>query len=73
MVQLRQLLKKVRLNQNIENVYSGLPIRGGERVRIKIKPNTEKNVPLEFDTPENIFTYQMYQDNFLMVQKKFSH
>ena len=24
--------------ENIENVYSGLPIRGGERVKIKIKP-----------------------------------
>ena len=33
-------------------VYSGLPIRGGERVRIKIKPNSKNNIALEFDTPE---------------------
>jgi len=36
----------------IETVYSGLPIRGGERVKIRIKNNTEKNIPIEFDTPE---------------------
>ena len=51
--------------ENIENVYSGLPIRGGERVKIKIKPNTEKNVALEFDTPEKYF----YVSN---VSKQFS-
>ena len=28
----------------LDTVYSGLPIRGGERVRIKIKPNSETNV-----------------------------
>ena len=51
--------------ENIENVYSGLPIRGGERVKIKIKPNSEKNVALEFDTPEKYF----YVSN---VSKQFS-
>ena len=51
--------------ENIENVYSGLPIRGGERVKIKIKPNTEKNAALEFDTPEKYF----YVSN---VSKQFS-
>ena len=51
--------------ENIENVYSGLPIRGGERVKIKIKPNTEKNIALEFDTPEKYF----YVSN---VSKQFS-
>ena len=51
--------------ENIENVYSGLPIRGGERVKIKIKPNTEKNVALEFNTPEKYF----YVSN---VSKQFS-
>ena len=39
----------------LDTVYSGLPIRGGERVRIKIKPNSETNVALEFDTPEKYF------------------
>ena len=51
--------------ETIENVYSGLPIRGGERVKIKIKANTEKNAALEFDTPEKYF----YVSN---VSKQFS-
>jgi len=48
-------VKKGESGETIENVYSGLPIRGGERVKIKIKPNSEKNVALEFDTPEKYF------------------
>ena len=51
--------------ETIENVYSGLPIRGGERVKIKIKATTEKNAALEFDTPEKYF----YVSN---VSKQFS-
>ena len=39
----------------LDTVYSGLPIRGGERVRIKIKPNSKNNIALEFDTPEKYF------------------
>ena len=58
-------VKKGESGENIENVYSGLPIRGGERVKIKIKPNTEKNAALEFDTPEKYF----YVSN---VSKQFS-
>ena len=58
-------VKKGESGETIENVYSGLPIRGGERVKIKIKPNTEKNVALEFDTPEKYF----YVSN---VSKQFS-
>ena len=58
-------VKKGESGETIENVYSGLPIRGGERVKIKIKPNTEKNAALEFDTPEKYF----YVSN---VSKQFS-
>ena len=58
-------VKEGESGETIENVYSGLPIRGGERVKIKIKPNTEKNVALEFDTPETYF----YVSN---VSKQFS-
>jgi len=36
----------------LETVYSGLPIRGGERVKINIAPNTKTNKPLKFDTPD---------------------
>ena len=58
-------VKKGESGETIENVYSGLPIRGGERVKIKIKPNSEKNIALEFDTPEKYF----YVSN---VSKQFS-
>tara|TARA_B100000945_G_scaffold99761_1_gene78239 strand:+ start:858 stop:2201 length:1344 start_codon:yes stop_codon:yes gene_type:complete len=58
-------VKEGESGETIENVYSGLPIRGGERVKIKIKPNTEKNAALEFDTPEKYF----YVSN---VSKQFS-
>ena len=58
-------VKKGESGETIENVYSGLPIRGGERVKIKIKPNSDKNVALEFDTPEKYF----YVSN---VSKQFS-
>ena len=58
-------VKEGESGETIENVYSGLPIRGGERVKIKIKPNSEKNVALEFDTPEKYF----YVSN---VSKQFS-
>ena len=58
-------VKKGESGETIENVYSGLPIRGGERVKIKIKPNSDKNAALEFDTPEKYF----YVSN---VSKQFS-
>ena len=58
-------VKEGESGETIENVYSGLPIRGGERVKIKIKPNSEKNAALEFDTPEKYF----YVSN---VSKQFS-
>ena len=38
--------------KKIESLYNGLPIRGGERVAIKIKGNTKVNKGLRFDTPE---------------------
>ena len=38
--------------KKIESLYNGLPIRGGERVAIKIKGNTKINKGLRFDTPE---------------------
>ena len=49
----------------LETVYSGLPIRGGERVKINIAPNTKTNKPLKFDTPD---TY-LYVSN---VSRQFS-
>ena len=36
----------------IESLYNGLPIRGGERVAVRIKGNSSINNGLQFDTPE---------------------
>ena len=38
--------------KKIESLYNGLPIRGGERVAVRIKGNTNINKGLQFDTPE---------------------
>ena len=50
---------------SMDSVYSGLPIRGGERVSIKIAGNTNNNIPIEFNTPD---TY-LYVSN---VSRQFS-
>ena len=36
----------------LESLYNGLPIRGGEKISIKIKGNSSHNRGLRFDTPE---------------------
>ena len=41
----------------IESLYNGLPIRGGERVAVRIKGNSNINKGLQFDTPET-YLYQ---------------
>ena len=38
--------------KKIESLYNGLPIRGGERVSIRIKGNSNINKGLQFDTPD---------------------
>ena len=37
----------------IESLYNGLPIRGGERVAVRIKGNSNINKGLQFDTPDS--------------------
>ena len=49
----------------LETVYSGLPIRGGERIKINISANTKNNLDLKFNTPD---TY-LYVSN---VSRQFS-
>tara|TARA_B100001287_G_scaffold66657_1_gene54456 strand:+ start:1465 stop:2823 length:1359 start_codon:yes stop_codon:yes gene_type:complete len=39
-------------NKLVGSLYSGLPIRGGERVSIKIAGNFDGNDPIEFNTPD---------------------
>ena len=36
----------------IESLYNGLPIRGGERIAVRIKGNSNVNKGLQFDTPD---------------------
>ena len=40
-----------------ESVYSGLPIRGGERISIKVKPNGSQNVALDFSSKPEDYLY----------------
>lgn len=41
--------------KKLESLYNNLPIRGGERVSIKIKGNTTNNKGLEFNRPDTYF------------------
>ena len=38
-----------------QSIYNGLPLRGGERVSIKVAANSDKNQPLDFSKPEDYF------------------
>ena len=38
----------------LDTVYSGLPIRGGERIAVRIKGNSNVNKGLQFDTPDTL-------------------
>jgi len=40
-----------------QSIYSGLPLRGGERVSLKISPAGEKNVPLDFASKTSDYFY----------------
>tara|TARA_Y100001937_G_scaffold46563_1_gene65359 strand:+ start:3036 stop:4418 length:1383 start_codon:yes stop_codon:yes gene_type:complete len=42
--------------KKIESLYNGLPIRGGEKVTVKIKGNSKRNKGLQFNT-EDTFLY----------------
>ena len=40
-----------------QSIYNGLPLRGGERVSLKIKGNSPKNPGLDFATDEKDYLY----------------
>jgi hypothetical protein len=42
---------------DFQSIYNGLPLRGGERVSIKISGNSETNPGLDFATKENDYLY----------------
>ena len=44
-------------DKNRQSVYNGLPLRGGERLRLKIAPNTETNIPIDFSKSSKDYLY----------------
>jgi hypothetical protein len=42
---------------NNQSIYNGLPLRGGERVSMKIKGNSDKNPGLDFSTSPKDYLY----------------
>jgi hypothetical protein len=38
-----------------QSIYNGLPLRGGERVSIKVAANSDKNKPLDFSKTQDYF------------------
>jgi hypothetical protein len=38
-----------------QSIYNGLPLRGGERVSIKVAANSDKNKPLDFSNVDDYF------------------
>lgn len=54
-----------------QSLYNGLPLRGGERLAIKIKPNTKSNIALDFaNKVENYFYVSSITDVISETQKE---
>jgi hypothetical protein len=49
--------KEGNLDGEKQSIYNGLPLRGGERVSLKIKGNSTKNPGLDFATNEKDYLY----------------
>ena len=54
----------------MNSVYNGLPLRGGERVSLKISGNTDKNPGLDFHTDEKTYFYVSNVTNVLRTKKQ---
>ena len=54
---------------NLQSIYNGLPLRGGERVRIKIKPNCENNIGLDFSTKPDTHLYVSKVSNVIVNKR----
>ena len=54
----------------IQSIYNGLPLRGGERVSIRIAPNTEENAGLDFSETYQDYLYVSSITNVLSQAKK---
>lgn len=54
-----------------QSLYNGLPLRGGERLALRIKPNTKTNIALDFaSTVENYFYVSSITDVISETQKE---
>ncbi len=54
----------------IQSLYNGLPLRGGERVSIRIAPNTEDNGGLDFSENYQDYLYVSSVTNVITMAKK---
>ncbi len=54
----------------IQSLYNGLPLRGGERVSIKIAPNTEENAGLDYSENYQDYLYVSSITNVITQAKK---
>ena len=54
----------------IQSIYNGLPLRGGERVSIKIAPNTKENGGLDFSEKYQDYLYVSSVTNVISQAKK---
>ncbi len=54
----------------IQSLYNGLPLRGGERVSLKIAPNTEENAGLDYSENYQDYLYVSSITNVISQAKK---
>ena len=54
----------------IQSIYNGLPLRGGERVSIRIAPNTEENAGLDYSENYQDYLYVSSITNVITMAKK---
>jgi hypothetical protein len=56
---------------NKQSLYNGLPLRGGERLAIKMRPNTKTNIALDFaNKVENYFYVSSITDVIAEAQRE---
>lgn len=53
-----------------QSIYNGLPLRGGERVRVKVAPNSQFNPGLDFSTSEREFYVSGITDVYEETRKE---
>ena len=54
----------------LQSIYNGLPLRGGERLSLRIAPNTEENAGLDYSENYQDYLYVSSITNVLTQQQK---